>query len=250
LGTPLARTVYWKWDYDRAKYHSNAVNFLKNTGIEGNLFNPYYLGGFLSYRLNPKVRVFIDGRFEHYTESVNRDFAELKNVGTHFEALIKQYGIDLFFVPIEKEYTRLLLALRKMGWVVLYHNETTVIFCAKPVFEKSDLKQALTRFYKIPVNNADHFSDFSERDLRAQWAISREQTQNKTPEEIRKLAQESLENQLQHGFLDEALALYTSISDRIPLSDPFFAHFRDVFAQRNQLEWQFSKKQKQLAGED
>jgi hypothetical protein len=245
LESSLDRTVYWKWDYDRSKYHNNAVDFLKILGVEGNIFNPYYLGGFLSYRLNPKVRVFIDGRFEHYTEDVNRDFAEIKNVGAGFEEHIKKYGIDLFFVPIEKQYTRLLLALRKMGWVVLYHDEATVIFCAKTVFKKSDLKQALTHFYKIPVNNADDFSDFLEKDLRAQWAISREQTKNKTPEEIRTLTQESLKNQLQHGFLDDALEFYTSVSQRIPLSDPFFAHFCDIFAQRNQLDWQFSKEKKQ-----
>ncbi len=243
-----AREVFWKWDYDRSKYHGMAVDFLKDTGVQGNIFNPYFMGGFLSYRLNPKVRVFIDGRFEHYTEAVNRDFAEIKNVRPHFQELIRKYGIDLFFVPVEKDFTRMLLALRKIGWVVLYHDETAVIFAAKDVFKKLELKQALIRFYKthrktevIPVDDADLFSDFTEKELRAQWAISAEQTQKKETDEIQKLTRESLENQLQHGFLEDALTFYNTVSDRIPLDDPFFSYFRAVFAQKNQLEWQFQK---------
>ena len=55
------------------KYHAEAVRFLARTGIGGNLYNSYWMGGFLGYWLAPTLRTFIDGRVEHYLPDVQED---------------------------------------------------------------------------------------------------------------------------------------------------------------------------------
>ena len=42
--------------YPASKYHANAVWVLKDAGLEGNLFNEYYMGGFLGFWLAPELR--------------------------------------------------------------------------------------------------------------------------------------------------------------------------------------------------
>ncbi len=58
--------AYLATPYVSRKYHVEGVRFLKATGVEGNLFNSYGMGGFPGYWLLPRLRTFIDSRTEHY----------------------------------------------------------------------------------------------------------------------------------------------------------------------------------------
>jgi hypothetical protein len=55
------------------KYHAEGVRFLAEAGIEGRLFNHYWIGGYLGYWLAPRLRTFVDGRAEHYLPDVLSD---------------------------------------------------------------------------------------------------------------------------------------------------------------------------------
>ncbi|MEN8183993.1 MAG: hypothetical protein ABFS46_15815, partial [Myxococcota bacterium] len=60
--------------YTAAKYFAPGMQFLGETGVEGNVFNSYHAGGFLGYWLSPRLRAFIDGRNEAYPPEVHRDY--------------------------------------------------------------------------------------------------------------------------------------------------------------------------------
>ena len=42
-----------------------AADYLKRSGIRGNIFNEYSLGGYLAWRLHPELKVFIYGRMAY-----------------------------------------------------------------------------------------------------------------------------------------------------------------------------------------
>ncbi len=85
------------------KYHAEGVRFLAESGIEGNLFNHYWMGGFLGYWLAPRLRTFIDGRTEHYAPDVPADAAAISartgarpGEASHLDVLDRR-NVDVFF---------------------------------------------------------------------------------------------------------------------------------------------------------
>jgi hypothetical protein len=83
------------------KYHAEGVRFLAEAGIEGNLFNHYWMGGFLGFWLAPRLRTFVDGRTEHYAPDVLADATtisgRLTRHGETFLEVLDRRGVDVFF---------------------------------------------------------------------------------------------------------------------------------------------------------
>ena len=68
--------------YRSHKYYRESVHFLQATGVRGNLYNPYWMGGFAGYWLSPRLRTFIDGRTEHYDAEVFREHAAVQDLSS------------------------------------------------------------------------------------------------------------------------------------------------------------------------
>jgi len=116
---------------DSIKYHEQAVTFLKDKQIKGLIFNPYFMGGFLSFYLYPDIKTFIDGRFEHYSAKVNHDYYFIRQAGDDFEDLLDEYRIDIFFIPLYKQYSKLRAILPKFDYRLVYKDYSTEIFIRK-----------------------------------------------------------------------------------------------------------------------
>lgn len=67
--------------HHRWKYHARAVRFLRDSALEGNLYNPYSMGGFLGYWLAPRLRPFIDGSL-NVPPSVMQDYLAIQASST------------------------------------------------------------------------------------------------------------------------------------------------------------------------
>ena len=72
---PRPFRVYLERSFASQKYHESGVRFLEETGVEGKLFNSYAMGGYLGYRLAPKLLTFVDGRM-NVDDEVIRDYGE------------------------------------------------------------------------------------------------------------------------------------------------------------------------------
>ncbi len=88
--------------YVREKYHVAGVRFLRDTAVEGNLFNAYHMGGFLGYWLAPALRTSIDGRSGSYTEQVLQEYMLIDSrrrtrSGETFLQALDRMQVDLFF---------------------------------------------------------------------------------------------------------------------------------------------------------
>jgi tetratricopeptide (TPR) repeat protein len=84
-----------------AGQHVEGVRFLREAGLEGNLFNAYANGGFLGYWLAPRLRTFVDGRLNVPSAVLHEYFAivSMSGLGTgeSWLDLLEQRRVDVFF---------------------------------------------------------------------------------------------------------------------------------------------------------
>lgn len=98
---PEGVAAYLATPYDADKYSDEGVRFLEESGVEGRLFNSYAMGGYLGYRLAPRLRTFLDGRM-NVADDVFRDYASVNQrrgslPGETFLDVLDRRRIDVFF---------------------------------------------------------------------------------------------------------------------------------------------------------
>lgn len=169
------------------KYHAEGVRFLAESGIEGNLFNHYWMGGFLGYWLAPGLRTFIDGRTEHYPPDVTADTAAISartgarpGESSHLEVLDRR-NVNVFFgvglVPYGVGpglgvYTSDNLA-GDPGWVLVFRAVDQAIYVRRADADPN-LERA-ARFYRergVPFDSESGFDP--ERVIREAPQFARE----------------------------------------------------------------------------
>jgi hypothetical protein len=104
-----------------------AVDFLEANSVQGRIFNPDIYGGYLDWRLNPRLLVFVDGRVELYPKEVWADYLLVLN-GCNWEQVMAKYGIEYIFLS-KKEHRALIAAIsRSSSWQTIYSDQISVIF--------------------------------------------------------------------------------------------------------------------------
>ena len=77
-------------------YPKEAMDFLKKSGLEGNMFNDYASGCFLIGELYPSRKVFIDGRNTIYgAKFITENYVDCLKSPLLFENLVNRYNITL-----------------------------------------------------------------------------------------------------------------------------------------------------------
>lgn len=240
--TPEQRSQYLHQDIDERRYHWKAIQFLQNLGLEGRVFNPYHLGGVLSFGLHPQIRTFIDGRFEHYLYEVNRDQQRIESVGENFVQLLEKYNVELCFVPISRYSVRLRIALQEIDWVLVYTNSQTQIYCRPDLFAR--YRTTIMAYYDLegdaPLQKARKL--LYDRLLTSTLSIPSWPLEAVTTADPDYL--EKMNLLLQHLFIPEARYWYQTPSGRLNLQDARLSDFRFVFAHYNQIRAQLKKEER------
>jgi len=109
-------------------YPAGAVAALDRAGVKGNLAVPFRWGSYASWRLAPRIRVSMDGRYEEtYPDStfeMNRAF--FHRIGADWDRLVRQYRVD--FIIVELRTTQLSAAdMREHGYEVIRADDTSVL---------------------------------------------------------------------------------------------------------------------------
>jgi hypothetical protein len=99
----ISSAVHSAW-YPRAfaatKYHAHAVWFMRDAGLEGRLFNDYWIGNFLGYWLAPQLQAFVNGSLNVPKDVMEARLSIMNRQGIAggmgFEALLDRYDIDVF----------------------------------------------------------------------------------------------------------------------------------------------------------
>jgi hypothetical protein len=87
-----------------------AADYVEAHGIGGNLFNEYADGGYLIYRLAPRIRVAVDGRADVYGDQFIQDYLHVYLGGADWQAKFERLGVDLALLPLDAPIRQLLLA--------------------------------------------------------------------------------------------------------------------------------------------
>jgi len=136
-----------------------AVNFIEKNNLQGNMFNDYAYGGYITWRLYPQKN-FIDSRALNKTVMneygwVTDAMKKVKGIKTSnekiplWQTLLNHYKIDFVFMSLTDAFGQvfpLILELAESDkWVPIYLDPMSVIFIKKTV-DNSDI---ISKF-KIP----------------------------------------------------------------------------------------------------
>ena len=152
---PLQSGEYFASAWSPHGVHELGVRFLADTALEGRLYNRYTMGGFLAYRLAPRLRTFIDGRTEHYPPEVLSDYFHIANQAevlpgeTSLEALDRR-GVDIYFgvgMPVAGQniYTTTRLE-RAPGWLLVFRTPGHAIYLRNNERNRENLRR-VEEFY-------------------------------------------------------------------------------------------------------
>ena len=110
----------------------SAVKYLRDENINGNIFDFYTWGGYLSWQL-PDSKVFIDGRMDNFFvsgESFLSEFVYIHQMKEGWYQKLISYNTDLVLIPAEwgqhQEY------LQKAGWEILVKDELSILMKKTP----------------------------------------------------------------------------------------------------------------------
>ena len=138
-GMPTTAIGYAK-PYPVIKYYAHALWLLGDSGVRGNLYTDYFLGGFAGYWLAPNVRTIVNGTLNVPPETLDAIQAIPQRRGLRpgedLPALLDQLGIDLFLgirlpdagLPSRRWTATTAHLERTPGWVPIFRNAESAIY--------------------------------------------------------------------------------------------------------------------------
>ncbi len=152
----ISQGIHWSryaQPYPAIKYPAHAVWFLRDAGLEGNLWNDYSDGNFLGYWLAPRLRVFVNGSLNVPRQLMEDRLAILERRGARpgerFVDLLDRYAIDVFFgsgLPSLSASPRRELATtthveRSAGWIPVFRNARSAIHLRQNERNRANLRR-------------------------------------------------------------------------------------------------------------
>ena len=182
-GVPAQWQAY-SYPYPADKYFAHAVWFMKDSGLEGNLFNNYSVGSFASYWLPPKLKLFVNGSLNVSPEAMDTGHALRRRQGVGpevgFLELLDREGVDVFFgvrlphLPFPNrpwDYTTGHLE-NAPGWIKVFRNMHSSVYLRDNERNRANLER-VARYYaarEVPFDPDAGFDPASVIREDAGWA--------------------------------------------------------------------------------
>jgi hypothetical protein len=144
--------------YPAGKYQAHAIWMLEDAGLEGNLYNDYYAGGFLGFWVAPRLRAFVNGTLNLPKPALAAYFAIRGRDGLDpdesFPELLDRYRVDLFLgIELPKlwrpnrpwSYTTTHLE-RTPGWIPVFRNLRSAVYLRANPRNRANLER-VSGFY-------------------------------------------------------------------------------------------------------
>ena len=103
-----------------------AVNYLEKQNVAGPLVSTDYWGGFLIYRLYPRVRMVVDDRHDFYGEQFLKSYLKMLRVEPGWADFLQQYPARCALVPKDSALASILL--ESPDWKPIYTDDVAVAF--------------------------------------------------------------------------------------------------------------------------
>jgi len=112
--------------FDAKRFPVAAVDYLTKEDVQGPLVSPDDWGGYLIYRLYPRVRMVIDDRHDFYGEEFLKSYLKMVQAQPGWQGFLQQSGAHCVVVPKNSALANLLEETR--GWKAIYSDEVSTAF--------------------------------------------------------------------------------------------------------------------------
>jgi len=134
--------------YSRLSFPIDALTFIRQHDLRGNLALPVHWGSFTIHRLGDRVRVFIDGRFEAvYPRQVLDDHFAFIQGRDGWERLLDDYPTDL--VLVQRTHGSHERMFKRSDFVYVYSDRASLLFVRRNETNAAALDR-LTRMARRP----------------------------------------------------------------------------------------------------
>jgi hypothetical protein len=113
-------------DLNEHRYPGRTMAFMKQERVPAPIFNAYAWGGYELWRLYPDYQVFMDGRTHVYGREVLRDFLEVTQARSAWQAVLDRWKIQTVLVARRSTLTQALQAAG--GWRAVFAEREAVVF--------------------------------------------------------------------------------------------------------------------------
>ncbi|MBA4420416.1 MAG: hypothetical protein C0391_04650 [Anaerolinea sp.] len=127
LLSPVERT---RNTFQQTVFPVNAVDYLSENPIRGNVFNEFAWGGYLLFRLWPEQKVFIDGQTDFYGENLTREYSQVINGMDGYQGILNKYLVNWVIINKRSPLTQK-LAENSENWQLSYEDELSIVFTRK-----------------------------------------------------------------------------------------------------------------------
>jgi hypothetical protein len=116
--------------FDAKRFPAAAVNYLEKENLPGPLVGPDYWGGYLIYRLYPRVRMVVDDRHDFYGEEFLKSYLKMVHVEPGWEDFLRQHQARCVLVPKDSALANILA--ETTGWRAIYSDDVAMAFVRIP----------------------------------------------------------------------------------------------------------------------
>jgi len=112
--------------FSEKRFPVAAVNYLEAHDVEGPLISLDTWGGYLIYRLYPRVRMVLDDRHDFYGEEFVKSYLKMVHIEPGWQDFLQQHPARCVLVPRDSALANILL--ETPGWQPIYSDDVAVAF--------------------------------------------------------------------------------------------------------------------------
>jgi len=125
-GGRLGATPLMDAQFSAKRFPVSAVNFLGKQNVPGPLVSMDYWGGYLIYRLYPRVRMVVDDRHDFYGEKFLKSYLKMVRIEPGWEDFLQEHQAYCVLVPKDSALANILI--ETPGWKSIYSDDVAVAF--------------------------------------------------------------------------------------------------------------------------
>jgi hypothetical protein len=126
----LGTTKLMDAHFDAKRFPAAAVDYLEKNDVQGPVVSPDYWGGYLIYRLYPRVRMVVDDRHDFYGEEFLKSYLKMVHVEPGWEDFLKQHQARCVIVPKNSALANILA--ETSDWKPIYGDDVASVFVRAP----------------------------------------------------------------------------------------------------------------------
>ena len=114
--------------FDANRFPSHAVDYFKSQNLPGPILAPDSWGGYLIYRLYPRVKVAVDDRHDFYGEQFLKSYLKMMHVEPGWENFLEQYPVR--YILISKGSALANILAETPHWQPVYSDDVAIAFAS------------------------------------------------------------------------------------------------------------------------